>query len=131
MPKVTAVIKEENFRTVVATDDHWFITDEPMSVGGKDLGADPGELLSAALAACSAATMRMYANHKQWNLEEVRVEVDFKKNATEGKTIFTKEIQIQGNLTEEQKQKLYEIGGRCPIHKTLANPIEIKSKLVQ
>lgn len=65
-----ATIRRENYRTVVETDDHSFVTDEPINVGGKDLGPNPGELLSAALAACATATMKMYAQRKGWDLQE-------------------------------------------------------------
>lgn len=129
MPKVTARLELENYRTVVSTDDHLFIVDEPISSGGKDLGADPGELLAASLATCTAATMKMYANRKEWKLDEIIVKVDFKKELKANKTVFQKEIELKGDLTEEQKERLYEIAAKCPIHRVLTEPIEIESKL--
>lgn len=130
MAKVTAKISKEKYRTVISTDTHRFVTDEPMSLGGKDLGADPSELLSASLAACSVATMKMYADRKGWDMEEANVEVDFKKVVKTEATRFIKTISLKGNLDEEQKQKLYEIASKCPIHRLLTGSIEIDSEIL-
>lgn len=128
--KVKAKIGKENYRTVVVSDSHNFVIDEPLSAGGKDLGPNPGELLSAALATCSTATVKMYADRKGWKLDEVAIEVDFIRNLKLNKTTFTKNIRISGDLDEEQHAKLYEIAGRCPVHKMLAGEIEINSELI-
>lgn len=127
---VKAKIGKENYRTVVVSDSHNFVIDEPMSAGGKDLGPNPGELLSAALATCSTATVKMYADRKGWDVDEVQIEVDFKRNLKLDTTTFTKNITITGDLTDEQIEKLHEIAGRCPIHKILTGTIEIKSELI-
>ncbi len=129
MGKVLAKIGREKYRTVIETDGQSFVMDEPVSLGGKDLGPDPGELLSASLAACSAATMKMYADRKGWVLEEVVVEVDFKKIEKSQATRFSKTIRLKGNLDETQKQHLHEIASRCPIHKLLLGEIEIGSEM--
>jgi len=129
--KASASIKSEKYRTAIRTDNHNFIVDEPIEAEGKDLGPNPGELLSAALAACTAITMKMYAARKNWNLEEAIVHVDFERNLKENNTTFTKEIELIGDLSDEQKQRLFEIAERCPIHRTLANSIEIKSREVK
>ncbi|MDD3772299.1 MAG: OsmC family protein [Weeksellaceae bacterium] len=129
--KASASIKSEKYRTAIRTDNHDFIVDEPIEAEGKDLGPNPGELLSAALAACTAITMKMYAARKNWNLEEAIVHVDFERNLKENNTTFIKEIELIGDLSDEQKQRLFEIAERCPIHRTLANSIEIKSREVK
>jgi len=129
MAMVKARIGKEKYRMVVETDGQNFVMDEPIGLGGKDLGPDPGELLSASLAACSAATMKMYADRKGWELEEAVVEVDFKKNEATNTTEFSKTISLKGNLDEQQKQKLHEIAGKCPIHRLLTNSIEINSEM--
>jgi len=120
-------IGKENYRTVVVSDSHNFVVDEPVAAGGKDLGPNPGELLSAALASCSTATVKMYADRKGWKVDEVLIEVDFERNLKLNKTTFTKNIQIKGDLTDEQMEKLYEIAGRCPVHRILTGEIEIQS----
>lgn len=127
---VKAKIGKENYRTVVVSDSHNFVIDEPITAGGKDLGPNPGELLSAALATCSTATVKMYADRKGWKVDEVQIEVDFIRNIKLNKTTFTKNIKITGDLTDEQIHKLHEIAGRCPVHKILTSNIEINSELV-
>lgn len=126
---VKARIEREDYRTVIESDSHSFVADEPIAVGGKDLGPNPGELLSASLAACSSITVKMYADRKGWDLEEAIIEVDFQKDAKSNLTHFRKHIRLKGNLDAEQKQKLYEIASKCPIHRLLTNPIEIESEL--
>lgn len=128
--KVIAKIGKENYRTVVMSDSHHFVADEPLAAGGKDLGPNPGELLNSALASCSAITMKMYADRKGWPLEEVKVEVDFENFRKEGKATFIKSVELKGNLDEEQRAKLLEIGGKCPIHRILTGNIEIKESLI-
>lgn len=127
--KTIAITKKENYRTQVKTDPHHFIVDEPISVGGKDLGPTPGELLAASLASCTSITVKLYADRKGWDLEEVEVEVDFERDLKFNVTNFKKILHFKGDLSEEQIQKLYEIAGKCPIHRMLANPIEIHSEL--
>lgn len=125
-----ATTSVEKYRTLIETDDHHFIADEPVNLGGSDLGPNPGELLSAALAACTSITVKMYAERKEWNLEEVIVEVDYERDAKTNTTKFIKKVELIGDLTEDEKQKLYEISARCPIHRILENPIELESELI-
>lgn len=129
--KSIAITKKENYRTQIQTDPHHFIVDEPISVGGKDLGPSPGELLAASLASCSSITVKLYADRKGWDLQEVEVEVDFERDAKFNVTKFTKKLKFTGDLSQEQIDKLYEIAGKCPIHRMLANPIEISSEVVK
>lgn len=129
--KSVAITKKENYRTQVKTDPHHFIVDEPISVGGKDLGPSPGELLASSLASCTSITVKLYADRKGWDLEEVEVEVDFERDLKFNVTNFQKRMKFRGNLTEEQREKLYEIAGKCPIHRMLANPIQIQSEVIK
>lgn len=122
---VTAIIGREHYRTELIATGNTLVADEPVEVGGAHLGPAPGELLMMSLASCTAITLRMYADRKQWPLESVRVEVDFRKE--DGKTIFQREIELNGALDEEQRQRLLQIANACPIHKTLTGPIEINT----
>lgn len=128
--KAKATIRVEKFRTQIETDDHNFIADEPIDLGGNDLGPNPGEFLSTALASCSVITMKMYAERKGWELEEAIVEVDYERDAKDNTTRFTKKVELKGNLDEEQRKRLFEIAARCPIHRSLENPVEINSDLI-
>ncbi len=129
MAKTSARIGKEKYRMVIETDGQHFVMDEPISLGGKDLGPDPGEMISASLAACSAATIKMYADRKGWELEEAVVEVDFKMVESTKTIQFSKTIFLKGNLDEEQRQKIHEIASKCPIHRLLTNSVEINSDM--
>jgi putative redox protein len=125
---VIAKIGKDAYRTELTVGRHTIIADEPQDLGGSDLGPAPGELLVIALASCTAITLRMYANRKEWPLDNVHVEVDFEK--VENKTIFKREILLAGDLTEEHRARLLQIANACPVHKTLNNPIEVQTSLV-
>ncbi|HLV52003.1 MAG TPA: OsmC family protein [Flavobacterium sp.] len=123
MAKVKASSTNQNYKTILQTETQTFLADEPKEVGGQDLGPTPVDLLAASLAACTTITLKMYAGRKEWELEEVEVnvEVDFKTNP--GVTIFKKDIFLKGNLTDEQKQRLYVIADKCPVNKALKQTI--------
>lgn len=126
---------DEGFLTEIKAGTHALIADEPASVGGSDFGPSPYEFLSASLASCTAMTMKMYAARKKWPLDNVEVHVAHGRrhhedsNSGEEKRIdvFSKKIQIEGDLSEEQIKRLQHIAGRCPVHLTLLNTIEIES----
>jgi len=124
---VTAIIGKEHYRTELIASGKFVIADEPEEVGGTNAGPAPGEFLLISLASCTAITLRMYADRKKWAVDKIRVEVSFVK--AEFKTIFTREIYLEGNLSTDERQKLLEIAEKCPVHKTLSNPIEIETKL--
>ncbi len=124
---VTASIGREHYRTELITNGHHLVGDEPEEAGGKNLGPGPGEFLMVSLAACTAITVRMYADRKRWPLQKIRVEVTSDKM---GKTtIFIRHIYLEGVLDEEQRKRLLQIANACPVHKVLTNPIEIKTEL--
>lgn len=128
--QIKATIGASKYRTQIETTSHRFVSDEPIDLGGNDLGPNPGEFLSAALAACTTITVKMYAERKAWNLEEAIVEVDFVRDRKENITKFTKSVELIGDLDEDQRKRLFDIAARCPIHQTLINPIEIESTLI-
>jgi putative redox protein len=124
---VTATIGKERYRTELITNGHHLVADEPEEIGGKDLGAGPGEFLMMSLASCTAITVRMYADRKQWLLEKIRVEITSER--LDKTTIFIRHIYFEGALDDEQRNRLLQIANACPIHKALTNPIEIKTEL--
>lgn len=127
--KISSHIGIEHFRTEIKAGSNLIISDEPESVGGKNLGFSPSELLSAALAACTSATVRMYADHKGWDLTAIDVKIKFEKEDNTDHSKFTRNIQLIGNLDETQRKRLLTVANSCPIHKVLSNPIEISTKL--
>ena len=105
-----------------------FLSDAYASNGGQDTGPTPHEYLGAALAACTSMTLKMYAGRKSMNLENAIVTVDIERaNEIE---VFARDIQLQGNLSKEEKDRLIEIANKCPIHKALTGHIQIKTQLV-
>lgn len=104
------------------------IADEPLESGGKDLGFSPTELLTAALGSCTSATLRMYADRKGWDLQEVKIEVDLDRDEKSSKTIIHCKIHLFGELDEKQRERLLQIAHACPVHKMLTNPIEIHTE---
>lgn len=129
MAKVNGHITTDHYKTILSNARHELIGDEPKTNGGTDLGFSPGELLCSALATCTCVTLRMYADTKQWKLEKVEVDVTMEKDTAKNTTNIHREIQLFGNLTDEQKHRLIEIAEQCPIHKTLTNPIKIQTGL--
>lgn len=111
---------------------HHLFGDEPADRGGANWGPTPFDLLTTALGACTAITVRWYAQQKGWPLEHVNVEVEHGKKMQAGSDElvdhFSKTVSITGaQLTDEQHQKLIEIAEKCPVHKTLTGKITIET----
>ncbi|MEM9103218.1 MAG: bifunctional alpha/beta hydrolase/OsmC family protein [Pseudomonadota bacterium] len=133
--------KNHQFLREVFTDDHKWMADEPIKMGGGNIGPDPYEHLLAALGTCTSMTVRMYANRKSIPLEDIRVTVkhqrehlsDCENCENEGSLmdVLHREISFKGDLSPEQKHKLIEIANKCPVHKTLLNLGDIKTQLVE
>ena len=102
--------------------------DEPLEMGGTDEGMNPYALLLASLGSCTAITIRMYADRKEYLLETIRVELALivSKDAIMP-TRITRNIEFTGALTEEEKSRLTLIADKCPVHKLLSNPIIIET----
>jgi putative redox protein len=104
--------------------DHRLVTDEPVEAGGEDSGPAPTRLVAAGLAGCVAITMEMYAKRKGWELGDVEVAVDVEY---EGYTpsSFSTSIHLPAELSEEQREALLKIAGKCPVHRVLAHETEV------
>jgi len=129
MAKVSGHIKQEHFKTILSNGKHELIGDEPTTNGGGDLGFSPSDLLASALATCTCVTLRMYADKKEWKLNEVKANITFTRNTEKNISNIRREIELIGDLTNEQRERLLQIANQCFIHKTLTNPIEIETKL--
>jgi len=132
---------EKGFTTEVTAGRHNMIADEPPSVGGADEGPTPYGYLLSALGTCTAMTLRMYADHKKIDLQEVEVKLTHDKihkedcgnsESSKGKIDQIKRfIKIKGEFTEEQRKRLIEIADKCPVHKTLEGKPEILTEEVE
>lgn len=129
MNKIIAHTGKYLYKTEIKSATHTIISDEPESNGGKDLGFAPKELLASSLAACTGITLRMYADRKGWDLTDVKIEVSFDTDPAENKFKIIRNIQLFGDLDNDQKTRLLNIADKCPIHKILTNPIEITTAL--
>src|SRR5699024_4202174 len=131
MAKAVSITRMERYKTEIQTGtDHQIITDEPIADGGRDTGGTPMELLAASLASCSTITMKMYADRKGWNLEEAKVTVELERNPETKITTFEKNISIKGNLDEEQRERIFKIAEKCPVHRIIHGELKIESKLI-
>ncbi len=127
----------ESYTTEVVAGKHRLLADEPESAGGDDLGPDPYGYLLSGLGACTAMTLHMYAKRKGWPLTEVRVHLEHDHvhaedcdacESSSGKLDkFSRLIEMEGDLTEEQRERLIEIANKCPVHKTLHSEVLIET----
>jgi putative redox protein len=131
---------KEKFTTHIKADQHSLIADEPKSFGGNDFGASPYQLVASGLAACTVMTLRLYAERKKWDLQEVFCHIRHEKTHLEDCKDcenpkakidkFTRELELIGDLDDEQKQKLLEIADKCPVHRTLENVVHIETRII-
>lgn len=133
---VRSITSAGSFTTPIKAGKHKILADEPESVGGEDLGPSPYNLLAAALASCTSMTLQMYAERKEWDLKEVRVEVKHEKKHKEDCEDsdridhFERRIRLEGELDEKQRERLLEIANKCPVHRSLENEIQVESSLM-
>lgn len=131
--QVAVSIGNEGYTSEIVSGKHFMIADEPENMGGNDFGASPYEFVAAGLGACTAITLRMYADRKEWDLEQVIVHVNHKKvdsvEANKKIDLFVRDIQFSGDLDEKKISRLLQIADKCPVHKTLHNSSLIETKL--
>jgi len=128
------------FAQEIEIGSHELYADEPVSFGGTESGPSPYDLLLAALGSCTSMTVGFYARKRRWPLENITVSLRHSRiHAADCEECETKEgkidrieldIQLNGSLTAEQRAKLIEIAGKCPVHQTLTSEINIKTRAV-
>ena len=139
MATVTATMGEGTEVPIEARQFSWR-ADEPLQVGGIDTGPTPYELLLGSLAACTATTLRLYANHKGFPLAGVGVRLAFDRvHADDCEDCDTRSdgwidriqsnVTIRGRFDDAQRKRLGQVAQRCPVHKTLTNGVEIRDSV--
>lgn len=123
----------------IAIGAHRLAADEPTAVGGTDTGPNPYDILLASLGSCTSMTVALYARRKHWPLESVTVRLRHAKmhaaDCNECETRvgmidrIERDIELAGPLTDEQRSRLLEIAGKCPVHRTLTSEIDIRTRL--
>jgi uncharacterized OsmC-like protein/pimeloyl-ACP methyl ester carboxylesterase len=137
--ETVARTRVDGFRTELVSGGHAMVADEPESVGGTGAGPSPYDLLSAALAACTSMTLKMYASHKKLKLASATVRVKHGKihaadcedcESKDGRIDrFDRELLLEGELSDEQRERMLEIADRCPVHRTLHGEVKVRTKL--
>lgn len=122
----------------ITAGNHELVTDEPRPIGD-DAGPTPYDLLLGALGSCTSMTVRMYAKRKEWPLDQVRVTLQHSRiHAEDCADCETRvglvnhidlDLELIGDLDEEQRQRLLLIAGRCPVHQTLTSEVHITTTL--
>jgi len=125
----TVVVSEVGpgpFVQSVTVRGHKLLADEPLSFPeGTDKGLSPNDFLLSSLGSCTSITLRMYARLKKIPLEKIIISLNRGENGE-----IDRKIELTGNLTSEQKNRLFEISNKCPIHKVLTNSVKINSELI-
>jgi len=121
----------------ITAGGHQLIADEPAAIGGADSGPTPYDLLLAGLGACTAITVRMYADRKGWPLRQTTVRLRHQrihaKDCAACETTLgqldqiERELQFEGELTDEQRARLMDIAERCPVHRTLESEVLVST----
>ncbi len=128
MPRIAHAVldSEKGYVASIQVRRHTLIADEPPSRGGTDAGPVPYELLLSALAACTAITLRMAAEHKGWQLGTIRIDLELHKENETGADRITRAISFTGALSAEQKASLARVAEKTPVTRTIkaGAPIE-------
>jgi len=125
---LTAHIGPQKYLCTIYWRNGHFNTDEPQILGGKDLGPDPYTLLLSSLASCTLSTLRMYIDHKGWNISEINISLNLsQENNGELVTAITKSLTFPPSVTEEQRVRLLEIAEKCPVSRLLKGTITINT----
>ncbi len=132
MSRVSVNIGRDKYTTNITAGKHHFLGDEPSEFDGADKGPDPIGLLLGSLGSCSAITMRMYADRKEWDLERVEVDLDIAHEKVDGgfKSQIQRKIKLTGNLDEKQQQRLLKIADACPVAKIIKGNVIVESELI-
>ena len=127
---ITGSIGSQKYLCTISWRNGTLLMDEPLNLGGNDLGIDPFSTFLASLAGCTLSTLRMYIDRKGWDIPEINIALNMSQEALpELQTLISRTISFSSTITEEQKERLLLIAEKCPISKLLKNKITIKTIL--
>lgn len=137
--QVKVRLSGDAYTSEILTPYHHLLADEPIDVGGQNLGPTPYDLLMASLGTCTVMTLKMYSDRKGWDVGEIIVYLNHDKvhqkdsmgveDSNSAKiSRFTRTLEVKSELSEEMRAKLLEIADKCPVHKTLHEPLEVETK---
>lgn len=118
---------EGTLQQVIEIGPHRVLSDVPLASGGQGSAPEPHDLLAAALAACTALTVTMYARRKGYQLDDIAVSIQHGQEG--GAYVLNRSIRYIGALAEDEKARLTEIANKCPVHKTLSGQIQIRTQV--
>ena len=127
MARAHATIGTKHYAVRIDAGGHGIIADEPKSNGGGNVGPDPYDLLLSSLAACTAITLRMYVDRKEWTVRAIAVELHFIRENKEERV--ARRIALDGDLTDEQRARIAEIAEKTPVTLTLKRGLPIATEL--
>ena len=127
--KATARRENGSLRHAVEMRGHTLVADEPKDEGGEDSGPSPQELLAASLASCTAITIEMYAKRKGWEVGEVSVHVKYEPAQRGSPTRFRMTVDLPKELPENQRERLMQIGAKCPVHRVLEGEVMFEESI--
>ena len=116
-----------NYRVDIESGHHKLVADEPVAAGGRDAGPDPFDYVLAGLGACTAITLKMYAERKGWDVGELRVELSLQRD-DDGRAHVARVISSSAKVDDEQWSRLLDIAGKTPVTKTLKEAMEISAE---
>ncbi len=130
----TVVVAENGqgrYQQQVSAGKHIMLADEPESMGGGDAGPAPFDFLMAGLGACTSMTLRMYAERKGLALTGISVVLNHDKTEVDGiqRNRISRQITLEGNLSDAERQRLLEIAEKCPVHRALSQSFVLESQL--
>ena len=139
MRKVIVSSEPTPYTTSITTGIHGWTADEPKDLGGQDEGPTPYELFLSSVGACTVITVQMYASRKKWPLKGITIELNHRRikaeDCSECKTEsgqvseITMHVSLSGDLTEEQRRRILEIAGKCPVKKTVEGEVIFRLNL--
>jgi putative redox protein len=127
MVHAKAEIGIAHYAVTIETGSHRLVADEPAARGGANAGPAPYDLMLAGLGACTAITLRMYADRKQWDVKSIGVDLQYMRSGDSER--IHRSLRLDGSLTEEQRARMADIAERTPVTLTLKRGLPVTTEL--